>query len=425
MARTALLEDHLTWSVSQRSGEPNFVYLTTWAGLANRLIALLSAFVLSILTRRVLVLDEDAFPEPLLAAPVAWDVASWPQFGALRAAQEAAVAGGAWMTTDTADWLTIDTERRPFSPTLQRLGCSNLSGDALPQRVLHFHSIAQYLVPLLLLNPAADELRHALGSSPVARLAKYVLRPSPAFEAAVRAHPSVALLPRPLLGVQLRMHNNWVRRGTPRLRESARTCAVAMARAHGAAAAHLASDDLEARDELAAQLRPIATAASAGAGAGAGAGGGSEGGGARVAGAEGVASAAARLQVGTLEVDGATLRAENMSSGWLELLLLARCDGGLLTTGGSSFGYVARALSDAPLRRQRVLTRWEELEKRAAPFALADDCPVLRTREPCLMHAWRDDWQLARLPCWDASRFTPQVARHLIDPLGPESHCFR
>ena len=41
------------------------------------------------------------------------------------------------------------------------------------------------------------------------------------------------------------------------------------------------------------------------------------------------------------------------------------------------------------------------------------------------MHAWRADWQLGRLPCWDASRFPPQVARHLLDPLGAESHCFR
>ena len=72
-----------------------------------------------------------------------------------------------------------------------------------------------------------------------------------------------------------------------------------------------------------------------------------------------------------------------------------------------------------------MLTRWEEREGAGAPFGLAADCPVLRTREPCLMHAWRADWQLGRLPCWDASRFPPQVARHLLDPLGAESHCFR
>ena len=51
-----------------------------------------------------------------------------------------------------------------------------------------------------------------------------------------------------------------------------------------------------------------------------------------------------------------------------------------LTTGGSSYGYVARALSVAPLRRQRVLSRWAELEQRGTPFALEADCPTLRTR---------------------------------------------
>ena len=53
---------------------------------------------------------------------------------------------------------------------------------------------------------------------------------------------------------------------------------------------------------------------------------------------------------------------------------------GRLTTGGSSYGYVARALSVAPLRRQRVLSRWAELERRGSPFALDVDCPTLRTR---------------------------------------------
>ena len=105
------------------------------------------------------------------------------------------------------------------------------------------------------------------------------------------------------------------------------------------------------------------------------------------------------------------------------LLVLARGDS-LLTTGGSSYGYVARALSAAPLRRQRVLTRWEELERRGRPFALDDDCPLLRTREPCLMHAWREDWNLTRLPCFEPSRFPPAVLRHLTDPLHELSQCF-
>ena len=41
---------------------------------------------------------------------------------------------------------------------------------------------------------------------------------------------------------------------------------------------------------------------------------------------------------------------------------------------------MARALSVAPLRRQRVLSRWAELEQRGTPFALEVDCPTLRTR---------------------------------------------
>ena len=167
-----------------------------------------------------------------------------------------------------------------------------------------------------------------------------------------------------------------------------------------------------------------------------------------------------------------------------------------LTTGGSSYGYVARALSVAPLRRQRVLSRWAELEQRGTPFALEADCPTLRTRvrwqvanevrgrapglapggpacvlrgssgpggpgafdcalpglwaqlartaacaarwlhgihpagafgtqEPCLMHAWRSDWNVSRLPCFDAARFAPAVLRHLTDPLHETSQCFR
>ena len=151
----AFLDEYISWVEAQRTSptsEPNFLYLTTWAGLANRLIALLSAFALALATKRILVLDEDALPEPLLAPPVAWDVDSWPQFARLRTAQQAAVGEGkGWVTTDTPGWVTIDTERKPFDATLERLGCANLS-VAYPQRVLHFHSIAQYLVPLLQLN---------------------------------------------------------------------------------------------------------------------------------------------------------------------------------------------------------------------------------------------------------------------------------
>ena len=211
----AFLDEYISWVEAQRSSptsEPNFLYLTTWAGLANRLIALLSAFALALATKRILVLDEDALPEPLLAPPVAWDVGSWPQFARLRTAQQAAVGEGkGWITTDTPGWVTIDTERKPFDATLERLGCANLS-VAYPQRVLHFHSIAQYLVPLLQLNGnlAAAQGHPRLAGSLVARLARLVLRPAAPFAQAARAHAS-AQQPRPILGVQLRIHNVWVR----------------------------------------------------------------------------------------------------------------------------------------------------------------------------------------------------------------------
>ena len=415
-ASDALFDEHHEWTILQRSvDQPKFLYLTTWAGLANRLIALVSAYTLAVLTRRVLVLDESTFDEPLLEPPVPWEVAQWPQFAQLRAAQEAKIGASGWMTTDTAEWVTIDTERSPFDGPLARLGCANLS-EAYPQPVLHVHSIAQYLVPLLLLNPAGATLRRALGHAPIARLAQRVLAPAPAFAAAAAAQPSAAL-PRPVLGVQLRMHNVWVRKGTPRLRRSAEACASAMVRGLGVAAAHLASDDLAARDGLAESLTRGANVE----------GGGAEGGGAGAerAGVEGGGGGGGggALRVGTLAVAPEALKRENMSVGWLELLVLARGDS-LLTTGGSSYGYVARALSAAPLRRQRVLTRWEELERRGRPFALDDDCPLLRTREPCLMHAWREDWNLTRLPCFEPSRFPPAVLRHLTDPLHELSQCF-
>ena len=45
----AFLDEYISWvEEAQRSSptsEPNFLYRTTWAGLANRLIALLSAMI--------------------------------------------------------------------------------------------------------------------------------------------------------------------------------------------------------------------------------------------------------------------------------------------------------------------------------------------------------------------------------------------
>ena len=46
-------------------------------------------------------------------------------------------------------------------------------------------------------------------------------------------------------------------------------------------------------------------------------------------------------------------------------------------------------------------------------------------QEPCLMHAWRSDWNVSQLPCFDAARFAPAVLRHLTDPLHETSQCFR
>ena len=41
------------------------------------------------------------------------------------------------------------------------------------------------------------------------------------------------------------------------------------------------------------------------------------------------------------------------------------------------------------------------------------------------MHAWRSDWNISQLPCFDAARFAPGVLRHLTDPLHETSQCFR
>ena len=49
----AFIDEYISWVEAQRSSasEPDFLYLTTWAGLANRLIALLSAFALALATK--------------------------------------------------------------------------------------------------------------------------------------------------------------------------------------------------------------------------------------------------------------------------------------------------------------------------------------------------------------------------------------
>ena len=119
--------------------------------------------------------------------------------------------------------------------------------------------------------------------------------------------------PTPTLGAEQ------VRPGTPRLRSSAAACARAMAAVHGAASAHLASDDLAARDALAASLRADGGGGGGGAGGG---GGGADGGG----GAEAHARRGGLAHVSSLDLAQSELKAENRSHGWLELLLLAQSD---------------------------------------------------------------------------------------------------
>ena len=99
-----------------------------------------------------------------------------------------------------------------------------------------------------------------------------------------------------------------------------------MAAVHGAASAHLASDDLAARDALAASLRADGGGGGGGAGNGGGGagngGGGADGGG----GAEAHARRGGLAHVSSLDLAQSELKAENRSHGWLELLLLAQSD---------------------------------------------------------------------------------------------------
>ena len=310
----------------------------------------------------------------------------WPEFLALR--REEGDARG--------EWLTIETEKRPFTSMLTRLVCSNLS-EAFPQRVLHLHSIGQYLGSLLLHRPdlpSAAELRTALGARPTRQLMRFLLPPADSAMQLLNAHPSMRLA-RPLLCVQLRMHNEWVLRGTPRLIETAAKCAGQLspelrAPHNSNVSIHIASDNATARDVLIDDLE------------------------ARIPSVVGYAPAMAEAA-----------RKELLADAWLELLLLSRCDA-LLTTGGSTFGYVARLLTRAPMHHQRYMTRWTDTTRE---FEAGVDCPLLRTTEPCLMHAWRQDWDVMSLACFrpEAERLKhshPEI-EHLIEPTGERSQCFR
>ena len=81
---------------------------------------------------------------------------------------------------------------------------------------------------------------------------------------------------------------------------------------------------------------------------------------------------------------------------------------------------MARALSRAPLAAQHVLTGWAQREKK--PWSPERSCPVLLTSEPCLMPAWKPDWRLSNLSCFNASNLNPKVREQLDAPL--ESQCF-
>ena len=434
----SMLDRYAEWHAASLSKDDSrFLYVTTWAGLGNRILAVLSAFVLAILTDRVLLLDEAVWNgEDLFAPPIDWSPVRWPAFVKLRASR------------DTADWHTIDTDQHPFTETLSLLACANLT-EAFPQRVLHLHSIGQYLVTLLLLRPLypATELRERLGARPARQLMRFLLPPATSASQLLSAQPSLRLA-RPLLCVQLRMHNDWVRRGTPRLVDSATMCAThllaetATATAHGATApsleravpghAALAPTTLSRDGAARAPWSPTRQSASGVARRGRSGVNDAVGNGSSVHIAADNSTARDALSATLSDLLGASVsyaqsmaesaRQEKLADAWQELLLLSRCDA-LLTTGGSTFGYVARLLARAPLHRQRYLTKWADTER---PFEVGVDCPVLRTAEPCLMHAWREDWRVQGLSCIVEQLRQARAPEmdHLLNPVGERSQCF-
>ena len=149
-------------SLSTPSPSTRYLYFVTWAGFANRVLALLSALVLAILTDRVLLVDDGAFPDDLFELPIRWLASECAYFSALP------------RTSD--EWRVVETEQKPFTAELAWLGCANLSAP----RVLEYRSIAQYLVPVLLHNPnlRGAALLRELGDSPVQSLLRYLLPPS-------------------------------------------------------------------------------------------------------------------------------------------------------------------------------------------------------------------------------------------------------
>ena len=95
------------------SSSTRYLYFVTWAGFANRVLALLSALMLAILTDRVLLVSDDAFPAGLFELPIRWLASECAYFSALP------------RTSD--EWRVVETEQKPFTAELASLGCANLS----------------------------------------------------------------------------------------------------------------------------------------------------------------------------------------------------------------------------------------------------------------------------------------------------------
>ena len=351
------------------SSSTRYLYFVTWAGFANRVLALLSALVLAVLTDRVLLVSDDAFLPDLFELPIRWLASECAAFAALP------------RTSD--EWRVVETEQTPFTAELARLGCANLSAP----RVLEYRSIAQYLVPVLLRNPnlRGAALLQELGDSPVQSLLGYLLPPS----ARVRERLAELLADAPQhprsVGLQLRMHNTWVRAGNRRLAD------WAMRALHGWRA--LGDADAAVRGERRRR------------GAGDGA-------------ARRLRARRARRHVARARQRGDEREHDRRVDRAPRPLAERRArDRRRLVVWLPG----ARALAGAA-HRIRVLTGWDRADAR--PFALATDCPTVVSREPCLMHAWRADWQVDATPCFRAAAYDERTLAQLLRPMERRSACF-
>ena len=71
-----------------------------------------------------------------------------------------------------------------------------------------------------------------------------------------------------------------------------------------------------------------------------------------------------------------------------------------------------------------MITGWSNLSRAYSTALTGIDatCPQLLPREPCLMPAWKRDWDLRALKCFDFRRLPVAVRKQLRDPIG--SQCF-